>query len=232
MATRPIFLPAPGRWPYVKLVDVEFKWHAGFAKAQAQKSIRSLHEAARARGHAPLLEISSKSPDQLGIDLSAFNLTLSHRGHSMSVECAFQGSKEFEHGGPYHDLYAVSSREARQDERLRSSGKLIAFRLLDEEFPTQPVTAFYDWLYISALIQNPELARRLEKYAGFTDIAFNPERSWNCQARSAALYVSLEQMAMLDKAMTSIDDFLQVARQGPDDKGGPSGAGGQLRLPY
>ena len=111
----------------------------------------------------------------------------------MSVECAFQGSKVFEHGGPFTDLYAVSSRDAKKDDRLRNSGDVTRFSFMGEDFPTKPLTAFYDWLYITALNQNEGLARQLLRFNGFTDIAFNPDKSFNCQARSAALYVALSQ---------------------------------------
>ena len=111
MAKRPIFTPDFSGFPYVKTVDVEFKWHPGFAKSQLQKSIASLHTAAKKlKKTSPILEISSKSTSHLGALLSAFNLSLkTQEGQRMSVECAYQGSKVFENGGPYHELYSVSS---------------------------------------------------------------------------------------------------------------------------
>jgi hypothetical protein len=55
-----------------------------------------------------------------------------------------------------------------------------------------PPTAFYDWLYLRALARlDAATLQQLRERDGFTDIAFNPERSLNCQARSAALYVAL-----------------------------------------
>lgn len=58
-----------------------------------------------------------------------------------------------------------------------------------------PTTAFYDYLYLRALCEtfndDPKLSRALEEYRGFTDIAYNPKRSFNCQARSCALFVTL-----------------------------------------
>ena len=68
-------------------------------------------------------------------------------------ECAYQGSKVFENGGPYHELYLVSSQEAKTDDRLRNSGALVAFNFCGESFPIEPKTAFYDWLYMTALCQ-------------------------------------------------------------------------------
>ena len=113
MAKRPIFTPDFSGFPYVDAVDIEFKWHPGFAKSQMQKSIVSLHEAAEKLNKiSPILEISGKSTSDLGISLSAFNLPLkTSDGRTMSVECAYQGSKMFENGGPLsRTLLGVQSR--------------------------------------------------------------------------------------------------------------------------
>lgn len=231
MATRPIFVPDAAQYPYVKTIDVEFTWFAGFAKSQAQKSIDSLHEAAAALGYGPALEISSKSREALGIALSAFHLMLTHKGRMMSVECAFQGSKVFEEGGPFTDLYNVPSRDAKRDDRLQNSGSLVGFNFLGQEFRIRPVTSFYDWLYLYALSQNQALASQLSNYQAFTDIAFNPERSWNCQARSAALYVALDQRGVHQTDLMDNEAYYRIVA--PDDNpagGGQVDASDQLRL--
>ena len=201
MAKRPIFTPNSSGFPYVDTIDIEFKWHPGFAKPQLQKSIASLHDAAEKQGITPVLEISSKSMLQLGVSLSAFKLPLkTPKGRKMTVECAYQGSKVFENGGPYHELYLVSSRDAKTDERLRNSGDLIAFNFCGEDFPTEPKTAFYDWLYITALGQQKmDMMKELAAFQGFSDIVFNPNRSINCQARAAALFVSLSKNGLIDE---------------------------------
>ena len=202
MAKRPIFTPDFSGYPYVDQIDIEFKWHPGFAKSQLQKSIASLHEAAEKLNKiSPILEISSKSTLRLGVSLSAFNLSLkTQKGQRMSVECAYQGSKVFENGGPYHKLYSVSSLEAKTDERLSNSGKLIAFNFCGEDFPAEPKTAFYDWLYITALRQKKtDFVKELERFQGFSDIVFNPNRSINCQARAAALVVALSKNELIDE---------------------------------
>ena len=209
MANRPIFTPDFNGFPFVETVDIEFKWYSGFAKSQMQKTIVSLHEAAEKQGIAPVLEISRKSASRLGVSLSAFILTLeTTRGQKMSVECAYQGSKVFENGGPYHDLYSVSSRSAKTDERLRNSGELIAFNFCGEDFPIEPKTAFYDWLYITALCQKKkDMMQQLESFLGFSDIVFNPNRSLNCQARAAALFVSLSKNGLIDEQIFSDKDY-------------------------
>jgi hypothetical protein len=211
MARRPIFVPLPSGTSYVDEKLVDFEWHAGFAKSQMQKSIRSLHAAAEKLGIYPMLDISSKSTEELGVKLSAFNLMLTVKdGRILSVECAFQGSKVFERGGPYTDLYNCSSREAKTDERLRNSGAVVAFNFMGKSWPLQPETAFYDWLYLNGLDQHPDLSDQLLQYKGFSDIAFNPDRSWNCQARSAALYVSLRQRKLLNEELFDQKAFINI----------------------
>lgn len=196
-------------------MPIEFVWHPGMSKSQKQKSIRSLHDAAKqARGVERILEISSKSQDELGVRLSAFNLMLrTGGGLSASVEVRFQGSKVFSKGGPFTDIYRKTSRDAKKDERLRESGHLIAFRHDGRDWPLNPRTVFYDWLYLSALQQNPRLSEKLLEYDGFSDIEFNPGKSINCQAASAALYKSLVDRELINIALASPDDFIKVHRE-------------------
>jgi hypothetical protein len=146
----------------------------GFAITQARKSIVSLHQAAAALGVVPVLEISSKSPDELGVKLSAFNLTVEVGGRTTCVEAAFQGSKVFRDGGPFPDIFAKPGRDAKRDPRLKEHGPLVGFLIDGKDHPTEPKTAFYDYLYLLALSQHSDLAEQLLAYNGFTDIAFDP----------------------------------------------------------
>jgi len=191
MAKRPIFIPNADGTTFVSTIDIMFTWFSGFSEFQRKKSVESLHESAKKLDLFPILEVSTKSNELLGIKLSAFNLLLMKDEMIISVESAFQGSKVFQNGGPYQDLYRLSGREAKKDMRLRQSGNLIGFRFINQEIPVYPKTAFYDWLYISALGQNEQLSPKLSSYMGFSDIEFNPLKSINCQAKSVALYVSL-----------------------------------------
>ncbi len=212
MAKRPVYVPNKDGKLAVSEIEVEFRWFPGMAKSQKQKSIASLHEASEKRNISPLLEISSKSDQELGVKLSAFNLfiTTKKQKRTFSVESAFQGSKVFEKGGPYVDLFEKTSREAKKDIRLKESGNLLKFIFFNREFPLKPRTLFYDWLYINALHQNEELAEQVLQYAGFTDIEFNPKKSINCQAFSAALYVSLSYASLLKDALESPEVFEEI----------------------
>lgn len=218
MATRPVFFPVKANKSFVREIPVDFKWFPGMAPTQKQKSITSLHDAIleRFNGVRPL-EISSKSLDPVGVRLSAFNLQLPLEVGNVSVEVAFQAGKRFELGGPFVDLLSRSSREAKGDPRLKESGRLISFELAGQSWPTTPLTAFYDWLYLNALVANPDLAEALLRYAAFTDIEFNPEKSINCQARSAALYVSLRNEGLLSEALSGKDAYLRIVEKGSSE---------------
>ena len=84
------------------------------------------------------MEISTKSLENIGIKLSAFNLQIDN----YTLENIFQSAKVFENGGPYLDLLDLSPKEAKRDERLHNSGSLKAFRYQNEDFPLIPKTVF------------------------------------------------------------------------------------------
>lgn len=211
MANRPVFVMSLDK-RYCIRENVEFEFFSGFSDKQQKKSIQSLHRAYLEK-HADkrVLEISSKSEDELGIRLSAFNLMIrTPSGKEFSVESAFQASKVFEKGGPYKDLLDVTSKQAKKDERLKNSGKIIKFFINGSTFKTEPKTYFYNWLYINTLNLYDELTEQLIDYNAFTDIAFNPQKSINCQAEAAAIYVSLQKQGLLQEALKNKDTFLDI----------------------
>lgn len=134
----------------------------------------------------------------------------SENGKEFSVESAFQAGKIFEKGGPYTDLLDASSKIAKRDERLKNSGRIIAFEFDGKRFETEPKTCFYNWLYIIALHLHEELTKLLIEYNAFTDIEFNPQKSINCQAEAAAIYVSLSKQGLLEEALTDKESFRKI----------------------
>ena len=216
MAERPVFIANVGK-PCFMEKNIPFTYYSGFSIVQKQRSICSLHTAFNEQcpGHR-VLEISSKSDSQLGVRLSAFNLKLRSEGpdnslpdNSLYIENVFQSSKVFENGGPYTDLLFVSPKDAKRDERLQSSGKLIGFNYLGKMWSLEPKTIFYDWLYMSALSMDEDLSEAIMEYDAFTDIEFNPKKSVNCQARSAAIFVSLKKQGILMDALSDMDILRQ-----------------------
>lgn len=188
------------------------------AVSQKQKSISALHTAAKECGFCmEPLEVSSKSKNPLGVDLSAFNLkgTTKKRDQVFTVETLFQSSKVFERGGPYRDLLTATSRQAKKDQRLKNSGRLVEFNLFGEEWPLEPKTAFYDWIYINTLVKNEYLTEQLYQYDAFTDIEFNPSKSINCQAYSVALFRALTMRVLIGDVIGNRAAYLDIIGDRP-----------------
>ena len=184
--------------------EIDFVFYSGFSITQKQKSIESLHNAIKELYYdAEILEISSKSSIELGMKLSAFNLKLD----GIALENIFQSSKVFEYGGPYEDLLSKTPIEAKKDPRIKDSGRIIGFKYQWINYPTIPKTLFYDWMYCQALYSDKELMSLIINYDFFTDIEFNHEKSLNCQARSAAIFVSLYQKGLLEECLSDIVKF-------------------------
>lgn len=117
MAQRPIYIPMKDGPILVKTKMVEFQWVPGMSATQKQKSVDSLHQAAMELNDiSSVLEVSSKSRLSIGIELSAFNLKFQtlKQNRTFCVECAFQGSKVFEKGGPFKDMFFMSARDAKK----------------------------------------------------------------------------------------------------------------------
>lgn len=226
MATRPIFIPNYQKISnnditidnLVQIKNIDFTWYSGLSIPDKQKSIASLHEnAKKTDGINNILEISTRSTERLGVALSAFNLKIkSAKGRQFSVESVYQSSKVFSgnHGEiQYLDLLYKSPAEAKTDPRLKTSGNLVAFRTFgktEKEWCINPISAYYNWIYLNALIQHPEYHESLLEYHAFTDIEFNPKKSLNCQAYAAALFCSLYKNNLLEETMKTPSNFLSL----------------------
>lgn len=210
MAQRPVFM-AHESAPYSREWTAVFEFFPGFSVAQKRRNIQAIHdEFHRAFPGKKVLEISSKSMQEGGEALSAFFLKkhVPSLGRAVPVENVFQAGKILTSGGPYTDLLNVTPREAKRDERLKD-GRITGFMFEGKRFPRIPLTLFYDFIYINALLENEELAKVALEYDAFTDVEFNPAKSLNCQARAAAMYVSLVR-AGLEDAIRDTDAFSRL----------------------
>ncbi len=198
---RPVFMPRVNSDNLVKTDLVRVERHVGFASRQKKKSINDLHHLIRKKyGFNHVLELSSKSGNKLSFLLSPLSLKLTdeNNGAQHSVENLFHASKVFEHGGPFTDLLDVPPRHAKKDERLQTSGQLIGYNDFGMEWQVEPLTMFYDWLYVNALKQNTQLHAEVMQYQAFTDIEFNPTKSIHSSAYALALFVALNKRELLD----------------------------------
>ena len=212
MANRPIFIPNNKINDTYKEENIDFIFYNGFSVVQKSKSIKSLHDSAIELGYEKILEVSTKSDNKLGWQLSAFNLMVDYdEDKKISLESAFQGSKVFNDNIQYKDLYFVESIKAKKDIRLKESGSIIGFEFQDTFWENEPKTAFYDYLYIKTLFDNyRDIIEELVVYDAFSDIEFNPKKSINCQARTCAILVSLYKLELLEKALSSKDNFVDI----------------------
>lgn len=209
MAKRPVFI-VKNSFPFYEIKEIEFEFYSGFAVSQRQKSIRELHNSFKKENPEVVLEISTKSSEGLGVALSAFNLPLLVDDKEYCIECIFQGSKRFEKGGPFTDLYTTNPWEAKKDHRLKENGSIVDFQLHEEHFGNEPQDFFYNWIYINALYQHDDYLKNLKKYGAFTDIEFNPKKSINCQAKAIAIAVGLMKENLLDACMEDKKAFLEI----------------------
>ena len=106
-------------------------------------------------------------------------------------------------------MYNFNSKEAKNDKRLQSSGDLKHFKFFDKIFKLEPKTAFYDWLYVKALGNNKDLINEIRKFNIFSDIKFNPNKSLNCQARSLAIFRTLQERNINFNELENVDNFLK-----------------------
>ena len=192
-----------------------------------------------------ILEVSTASHDyEVGQALSAMNLIYvdQHTGESSPLENWFQSSKVFikdgVERGPYKELlniklakrYVNPHPDKKTIEQLAGDGlfdmiqgeingaSMSCFRLFGEDYPLLPRSAFYDYLYVSALCQaqNKELAEKLVNYRVFTDIMFNPgtgkTKRYNTQARSCAIYVALSKRGALKEGAPSFRRFVDEVK--------------------
>lgn len=201
MACRPIYKVSNKKDHFVDEIQVDFEWVPGMALIQKQKCIKSFHSKIyEDYAESKILEISSKSLINLGVKLSAFNLSISLNNSKITVETFFQGSKCFEKDGPFHERFKLlDSASARAFFKNKEFGNLVCFKTMkNKKWDLYPKTMYYDWIYINFLNKNKDLASSILDFNTFTDIEFNPKKSINCQARAAALYVSFYKKGILE----------------------------------
>lgn len=192
-----------------------------------------------------ILEVSTASHDmEVGQALSALNLIyvdpITQESHPL--ENWFQASKVFIKDGiemgPYIELlhikrpksYINPCPDKKTAERFQGDplfdkiqseiggGQLGCFKLSGEKYPLIPKSAFYDYLYISALCQpqNKAVAEKLLNFRVFTDIMFNPgsdkKKKFNTQARSCAIFVALSKRGVLNCDIPTFSRFVQAVR--------------------
>ena len=143
----------------------------------------------RPRGR--ILEVSSRSPDELGRHLSAMNLRAADDPLRRTVEAVYQAAKTYGAGGPATP--ARTGYEAKRiDRERRRQGPLTGFEHAGRRWALETGTAFYDWLWARSALADygPKIIERLQEYDGFTD-QFHRPGAKACQAKTAAIVAGM-----------------------------------------
>ena len=138
------------------------------------------------------LEISSRSSDRLGRDLSAMNLPATGDPHGRPVEAVYQAAKCYGDDGPDTRLSRSGYEAKRHDRERRRQGPLAGFRHEGRQWPPETGSAFYDWLWTRSALRccGHGVVERLQRYDGFTD-QFHRPRAVACQAKTAAIVAGM-----------------------------------------
>ena len=186
---------------------VEFTYVKGMAFSQKCKNVLSFHSSIQTQfPNAKILEVSTKSYNPVGVALSAFNLTLD----GCPVECLYHASKVFEDETCFEFLKDDSPRDAKRYIRENGQKPLKCYKYQNEEISLDTGTLFYDYIYIRALIQHPEVSSALSDYDIFTDIEFNEKKGVNCQARACAIYSYMLRTDTVERYMGSMAEFEKI----------------------
>ena len=186
---------------------VTFTYVKGLAFSQKCKNVLSFHSSIQEQFPTlKILEVSTKSYNPLGVALSAFNLKLD----GCPVESIFHSSKVFENGDCFEFVKDFAPLDAKKFVRVNSVGNLRGYMFNGTEIPLGTKSLFYDFIYISALMQHPEVSNCLSEYDIFTDIEFNEKKGVNCQARACAIYSYLLRTNSIDKYISSMDEFKKI----------------------
>ena len=127
-----------------------FEYFGGFALSQKVKCINSLHKEISLDETSNILEVSRKSENLIGNLLSAFNLKIRIKENYYPVECLYQSSKVF-NSIQYKETLTMLPGDAKRYVKDKvETNKLILskFDLFGMEFPLNPPSFFYDYLYI------------------------------------------------------------------------------------
>lgn len=182
------------------------------------------HERAGAPGNLRVLEISSRSDEEIGRSLSAMRLPAARSDDErrLPVESIYQAAKCYGEQGPGEAL-SNGFNAKRHDRERRRAGGLTGFEHGGTFWPTGSGSAFYDQLWIKAAADGGnELTGRLEGYDGFSDQFHRPGQSVACQARAAAILVGLERAGRL-QSVQDVNDWAATLKLPPGGSPRPAG---------
>lgn len=208
MAKRLYFIPKRSFQGLIVEKIVDFTEVRGDKESSVVKTMENMHHVIRANETGgKILEVSPYGSN-IGQMLTPWQLTLKTKsGVSYPVAAIYESSKVFERGGPYEDLKDKNQDELQKDERLTQSGDLMGYHFEEEAFTTTPRHKFFDYLYIRALKDREDLQEELLKADIVTDVTYQMNAMHLSPARSVSYFISLYRENLLDKVLSSSEEF-------------------------
>ena len=223
MAQKPVYI-TKNKYPYFEEIGVNCTWFGGFSQAQKLRCIISVHENFKAAyPEYPVCEISHASPVQTGKELSAMSLKkyVPSKQSYYCMESVFQSSRIYtnpqtnETVGPFKEFLPLDGKSCKKKVKELSNGwhsYAYHFENVSCPAPDFHISLFYDWIYMSALLEeaNESVRKALltSGFRAFTDLATN---ALNSQARSCAIFMSLAEQNLLER-IQDFDTYCELFR--------------------
>lgn len=208
MAKRLYFIPRASYRGLLVEKTIHYPEVRGERKDTLKKSLETMHHRILAKeSGGRLLEVSPYGSN-LGKKLTPWTLTLNLKsGESFPVAAILESAKVFERGGPYEDLAEKDQDVLLSDTRLTESGRLLGYHFEGEAFTLNPRHKFFDYLYIRALSQKPELFEDLLQVDILTDITYQMHSMYLSPARAVGYFISLLRLGILEEILQSDEKF-------------------------
>lgn len=201
----------------MKMMPVNFRWQSGWNRQAKQMSAHNLHQGfLNKHPQAKLLEISSVGKNKIGVQTSAMHLnvytsnpakhglrtsTVNSNGKpygKFKVENVFQAGKVFQgqtpeqHQQSTQRILNMNPVQAKHTTKaMNSRSQLKGFKMFGHQFPLQPKTDYYDYVYMHGLAQHPKLGKQIASHNAFSDFFAVPGKTINTQSKSCTLFTSL-----------------------------------------
>lgn len=128
MTKRSVYLPKATR-PFFKRKEISCEFAPDTRKSKRAQTVCDAWQALHPE--QSILDVSIHSPSESGQKLARENLSLrlATLRKAFCVSTIELASKTFKNGGPYVDLLGTPLKEAKNDPRLKDSGKIVHYSL-------------------------------------------------------------------------------------------------------
>lgn len=148
-----------------------------------------------------VMEFSSKSDNKSVKKLLPGKLVKLVDGQKVTVNNIFKTAERVTADGSSAGGIAVNVvNKTVVEEGSRKAPKAIGYKYDGHIFSSRPRQMFYNYLYINALLEHPDMMAELAEYDAFSDSLVASNSGNPVPAQAVAIYVSLARLGLLEKA--------------------------------